>query len=60
MLNDIESKRNNGDQRNFWEISRKILPKTKRERVVPTLNSYYDYVKGLSVSFRPLDVPDES
>ena len=60
VINDMESKRKDGNQRDFWKIFRKISPKTKREPVVPSVDSYFNYFKGLSVSSRPLDMPDES
>ena len=58
VLAELESKRREKNHKDFWKIFRKISPKRKHESVVPSMDSFFDYFKGLSVSSRPLDVPE--
>ena len=60
VLTELESKRKDKNHRDFWKIFRKISPKRTRESVVPSVDSFFDYFKGLSVSSRPLNMPAES
>ena len=57
MLNILESKRNNGTPKEFWDVFRKISPKSKKDAVQPSMKKFFDYFEGLSKSSRTLSVP---
>ena len=59
-LAELESKRKEKNHREFWKIFRKISPKSKREPIAPSMQNFFDYFKNLSVSSRPLEMPENS
>ena len=59
-LTELESKRKEKNHREFWKIFRKLSPKSKREPIAPSMQSFFDYFKNLSVSSRPLEMPENS
>ena len=60
VLSDLDAKRQDGNQKEFWKIFRKISPKNKRETVRPSLANFFQYFKDLSNSPRPQDTPPTS
>ena len=57
MINILESKRDSGTPKEFWDIFKKISPKSKMNPVQPSMKKFFDYFKGLSKSSRALSVP---
>ena len=57
MLHLMESKRGNGTPKEYWNIFRKISPKSKRETVQPSLKKFFDHFQDLSQSKRAQAVP---
>ena len=53
----MDSKRTDGTPKEFWNIFRKISPKSKRDTVQPSMKKFYDYFKELSKSSRALHLP---
>ena len=53
----MKSKRESGTLKEYWDIFRKISPKTKREPVQPSLNKFVDHFQELSKSKRAQTVP---
>ena len=60
MMSLLESKRNEGTQKDFWNIFRKISPKTKKGMVQPSMKKFFDHFKNLSESSRAQDFPSLS
>lgn len=60
MIHIMESKRDSGTPKEFWNIFKKISPKCKKNPVQPSMKKFFDYFKGLSKSSRALSVPPTS
>ena len=60
MLSLLESKRNDGTQKEFWDLFRKISPKNKKEAVFPSLKKFFDHFQNLSNSSRSQNIPGTS
>ena len=57
MLSLLESKRDNGTQKEFWDIFKKISPKVKQDPVKPSMKKFFDHFQDLSKSSRSQTVP---
>ena len=57
MFSILESKREDGTPKEFWNIFKKISPKCKKDSVQPSMKKFFDYFKTLSKSSRALTVP---
>ena len=60
MLSLLDSKRNDGTQKEFWDLFRKISPKNKKEAVFPSLKKFFDHFQNLSNSSRSQNIPGTS
>ena len=60
MMSLLETKRNSGTQKEFWNIFRKISPRTKKDVIQPSLKKFFDHFQNLSNSSRAQDFPSES
>ena len=57
MVHLLESKKDSGTPKEFWNIFKKISPKCKKDPVQPSMKKFFDYFKGLSKSSRALSFP---
>ena len=57
MLSLLESKRNDGTQKEFWDLFRKISPKNKKEAVFPSRKKFFDHFQNLSNFSRSQNIP---
>ena len=57
---DLEAKKHEGTQKEFWNLFRKISPKTRRETNLPSLDKFVDHFKKISNSSRPQNIPPKS
>ena len=57
FLQIMDSKRNDGTPKEFWNIFKKLSPKCKKDPVQPSMKKFYDYFKDLSKSPRALTLP---
>ena len=48
----LESKRDTGTQKEFWDIFRKISPKNRKDPVQPSMEKFFDHFQNLSKSAR--------
>ena len=53
----LESKRDTGTQKEFWDIFRKISPKNRKDPVQPSMEKFFDHFQNLSKSTRSQTVP---
>ena len=60
MMSLLETKRNSGTQKEFWNIFRKISPRTRKDVIQPSLKKIFDHFQNLSNSSRAQDFPSES
>ena len=57
MMALLESKRDCGTQKEFWDIFRKISPKIRKNPVQPSMEKFFDHFQNLSKSSRTQTVP---
>ena len=57
---DLEAKKHEGTQKEFWNLFRKISPKTRRETNLPSLDKFVEHFKNISNSSRPQNIPPKS
>ena len=60
MMSLLENKRYEGTQKDFWNIFRKISPRTKKGVIQPSMKKFYDHFQNLSNSSRAQDFPSLS
>ena len=60
MVCDLEAKKHEGTQKEFWNLFRKISPKAKRGTSLPSLDKFFDHFKKISNSSRPQNIPPMS
>ena len=60
MMSLLESKRNDGTQKEFWNIFRKISPRTKKGIIQPSMKKFFDHFQNLSNSSRAQNFPSLS
>ena len=60
MLSLLESKRDSGTQKEFWDIFKKISPKNRKDPVQPSLKKFFDHFQNLSNSSRTQNIPGVS
>ena len=57
MLDLLESKKETGTQKEFWDIFRKISPKSKKEPVQPSMKKFFEHFQDLSKTKRAQTIP---
>ena len=57
MVQLLETKKDTGTPKEFWNIVKKISPKSKKNPVQPSMKKFFDYFKVLGESSRALAVP---
>ena len=60
MLSLLESKRDSGTPKEFWNIFKKISPKNKKDSIQPSMKKFFDHFQNLSKSSRDQTVPSVS
>ena len=56
-VSELEYKKNGGTPKEFWNLFRKISPKSKRNTVMPNMLKFVEHFKKISNSSRPLNMP---
>lgn len=54
---ELENKKTDGSPKEFWNLFRKISPKSKKNTVMPNMSKFVEHFKKISNSSRPLDIP---
>ena len=57
ILSQLEIKKHEGNQKEFWKIFRKISPKNKLNSVHPPLVDFFEHFNSISNTNRPQDIP---
>ena len=60
IISELDTKKHEGNQKEFWKIFNKISPKNKSDPVQPTLDDFFKYLKKTSNSSTHQEIPSES
>jgi hypothetical protein len=56
-ISELEDKKHEGTPKEFWNLFRKISPKSQKNRVVPDISKFFEHFNKISNSARQLDIP---